>query len=178
MKLSPKDKRRRREIYRLLYRMQRRYGIEADLYKYQEVDTGDSFDVETGKPTSGESAREKISLKRFISWDATLNQKFEYDISFIKANSNFAYGGLFQVGDRIGIIGRNEGKISESFEMEQEFYLVLKGKRYNIHRWNELDPRAGWIVHMRSVNSQLLHQNLEGRVQHHISLEQTITATL
>lgn len=172
MKISPQERRKRREIYQLLYRIQQRYGTKADMYKFEAGE----LDPETGEHSAG--TREKIALRHFISWDATINQKFEYDISFIKANSNFAYGGLFQVGDRVAIVSRRELQISESFEMDASYYVVMRGERWNIHRFTELDVRAGWFLHLRKVNAQELHQTLEPVVQHFISFEQDITATL
>ena len=162
-KLSQEQKRKRQDIQRILYRLRLRFGIKADLYKYAE---GATFDPETGK--SGTPTRTQIKLKKFISWAAMVSEKFEYDLAYVAANKNFTYGGFFEIGDRIGIIDWPGEKLSDDFEMDLSYYIVLDGQRYNIKKYEQLDHKAGFIMHLRRISEQLPHQTISRIVQHQL----------
>ena len=172
-RLSQAQKRKRQDMQRILYSLRYRYGLPADLYKYEE---GGNFDPSTGK--SDPAIRTKEKLKRFMSWSALSHEKFEYDLAYVAANKNFTYGGLFEIGDRIGIIDWPGEKLPDDFKMDLSYYLVLDGVRYNIEKYDELDHKAGFIMHVRRVNEQQPHQVLEVTVQHQLTFNETIGGTV
>jgi|2_EtaG_2_1085320.scaffolds.fasta_scaffold00029_6 hypothetical protein len=162
-RLSQEQKRKRQDMRKILYSLRMRYGVKAELYKYEE---GVTFDPETGK--SGVATRTQIKLRKFVSWAAMTSEKFEYDLAYVAANKNFTYGGLFEVGDRFAIIDWPGEKLADNFEMDLSFYIVLDGVRYNIKKYEQLDHKAGFIMYLRRINEQLPHQIISRTVQHQL----------
>jgi hypothetical protein len=134
---------KRRWIRRILYQFRRTHGVPAEFYQ-----NSSSPNFETGETGS---TRTKIDIPQFITGDVSLIRKFEYDIGFVKGNSNFTYGMLFEVGDRVGII---DGMYLGEYEPKQEDYLVFEDKRYNFVKIIALDGKVGYVVHVRHTKKQ------------------------
>lgn len=155
MGLTFRERIRRREMRQILYRMRRRWGVEADLYQVNpgepDIDLGTTTDVKT-----------KIHIPQFITWLVTESQKFEYDLSFVAANKNFTYGAFFQVGDRFGII---DGKyLPDNFDLTENDYVVYDSLRYDLQRWDVLDAKSGFLLHLRHVKGTAPSQIIEKTV--------------
>ena len=88
------------------------------------------------------------SLPRAITWSVVQAQKFEYDLAFVAANKNFTYGGFFTVGDRALIL--SDPPFTPSF---RDFF-VYNSKRYNVHKIQELDDAAGYILSARHTQAE------------------------
>ncbi len=136
------EKIKRRWIRQVLYAFRRTHGVPAEYYKLTS-----NPDVESGEKWT---TRSVTYIPQFISGDITLARKFEYDIGFVKGNSNFTYGMLFEAGDRIGII---DGEYLD--EVKEQDYVVYDDQRYNIRKIIKLDGGAGWILHLRHTTKEL-----------------------
>lgn len=168
MGLTFAEKRRRREVKSLLYSLERQWGVRADLYLVTkgapDFDTGQTTDVKT-----------VIDLPKFVSFQVTEGQKFEYDLSFVAANKNFTYGNLFEVGDRVGFISAKY--LPDGFELGENDYIVYRAERYDVKRWDELDVEAGLILHLRHLEGTEPGQILSIKVFSDLTIEQDITSS-
>ncbi len=164
---------KRKGIKEALYAFRETHGVPADLY----LVTVGTPDFETGDKSVTVT---KISIPQFITGSVALMKKFEYDISYIKANSNFAYGGFFEVGDRFGIVDGTylydqNGKFRE---IKQEDYIVYDGKRYDPKRILKLDAESGYLLHLRMVKGAAFKQIHEQFVYDTLSIEEDILGEL
>lgn len=159
--MSPVELTKREHLRRALYQFRMRHGVPADLYS---LAVG-SPNFETGVPGV---TRTKISLPQFITGSVDLLRKFQYSISSVKANSNFSYGGFFEVGDRFGIV---DGTYLNGYQIQQKDYFVYQGKRYDIQKLVALDANSGYLVHIRHVEGSKPYQILD------VTIVQTIPVT-
>lgn len=152
------QRQRRQEAKRILYQILHRFGTPAQLYKLTS-----STDVATG---ARQDVTEVVELRRFASFEVSFMKKFEYNTAFTQANKNFAYGGIYEVGDRIGFIDHPS--------MNKEWYFILDGRRYNIQEYNELDFNLGYTVHLRSIVNQKRYAKFTASVHHFLTVEQEV----
>lgn len=145
---------KRRAVRRILYTFRRIHGVPADLYKVTITDPN----YETGR--LGVS-RTKVSLPQVITGSVELMKKFEYDLGYVKANSNFTYGATFEVGDRIAII---DGIYLQGYEIQQKDYVVYDTKRYDMVKIHKMDGEVGYILHLRVTKGQKTNQILERKI--------------
>lgn len=160
-KLPPDQRQRRWEMQKILYRLTRRYGVKVSLYKFEQG----TFDPETGKTTG--DTRTKVDIRHFVSWDV--------ESDFVIFGSR-EFGATYETGDRIGII--NSKELPSDFVMDQSYYIVIDGKRYNTVKYNELAYKAGFMLQLRRVQSQEPHQSLELIRHQQLTIQQDITGTL
>lgn len=165
MGITFKERNKRREIRKILYRLRRRWGVPADLYQ-TEIS---SVDLDTGKASE---TKTKVSIPQFITWVVSNTQKFEYDLAFIAANKNFTYGALFEIGDRIGII---DGiYLPTDFKVDDNTYVVYDATRYEIQGWDVLDAHTGLLLHLRRTQENKPGQIIERTVFHTLDFVQAI----
>lgn len=145
---------KRRAVRRILYTFRRIYGVPADLYKVTVANP----DYETGRPGV---SRTKVSLPQVITGSVELMKKFEYDLGYVKANSNFTYGATFEIGDRIAII---DGTYLQGYNIQQKDYLVYDTTRYDMVKIHKMDGEVGYILHLRVTQAQQTNQILERKV--------------
>lgn len=130
---------RSREIETQIYSLERDSG-QPIVYHAQGTY---SFDVETGEKTySGGSTHD---VARVVTFEVREDFKFEYDLSYIAANKNFTYGGLFVVGDRIFILRK------QSFDVNRKDFIIFDGERYVFMKITRLDYDAGFILYARTT---------------------------
>jgi len=104
-----------------------------------------------------------------VSVEYTLTQRFEYDLSFLAANKNFTYGGIFEVGDRVAVLSAYD--FANGFLPTTDDYVVCQGKRFTVHKFTELDAKAGWLVHLRNTQGVLPGRVIERSFKHVLELE-------
>lgn len=86
-----------RQIRLILYRLKRDFGQPLTFTQTTSLDQ----DVKTGQVTRTERI---IRIRRAPILDVAMSRTFSYDLSFIAANKNFTYGGLYDVGTRMIIV--------------------------------------------------------------------------
>ena len=127
----------------VLYRIRRSFRSEATLHHVTEAST--TPDLITGDvPVSNVTT---IELRAFITFDESARRRFEYDLSFIAANKNFTYGGVFETGDRIGILQYVD--VGEDFDLTDRHYIVFDSVKYKPFKFVKLDYGLGYLIHMR-----------------------------
>lgn len=152
---SRRERIKRREVHRIFYSLERKFGLPADFYKVTsgvpDLDTG-RLNVETVV----------TRLTHFITCSMKEAHKFEYDLSFLAANKNFTYGGLYKPGDRLGLFsGRN---LPEGFKVAMSDYIVWDGTKYDIVEITTLDHQAGFALQLRATENQKPYQSLSAVV--------------
>ena len=167
MSLRLPERRRRREVQNVLYLMKRAYGIPLDYYQV----TPGSVNVETG--VVEDDTVTLTEIKRGISFEVTVGQKFEYDLGFVAANKNFTYGGLFEVGDRVIII--DESDLPSDFQVQENDYFVVSGDRYNIERHFDADAKAGYIFATRRTQGVIRSKTFNRLITDVVTFEQDIS---
>lgn len=160
------NRRRRREIRQVLYRLKRRYG---GLLEYYTIVPG-TPNLLTG--SKGTETKTVYALRRCVSLEYTLSQRFEYDLSFLAANKNFTYGGIFEVGDRVAVLDSSDFPIG--FTPQTDDRCVVQGKSYLLHGYTEMDAKAGWLIHLRHTQATIPGRVIEKTVKHILEIEQEI----
>lgn len=142
---------KRHDTRLILYSLQRKWGTRADYYKV----TIGTPNLDTG---SKGITRIKYPLRALITTTAKFIRKFEYDIGYLAANKNFTYGGFFEPGDRLALIGP---ELPSGVRIEQRDYFAIDDKRYDIQRLEPLDGDVGYLLHLRHTKENkpyLIHE--------------------
>ena len=152
-----------RFIRSILYRLKRDYGSRADLY-HQSSET---IDLTTGKKSV---VIDKLSVLRVILLPKTIKSDFAYDLSFIAANKNFTYGGVFSADTRQIIIDcRDIG--SFTFDDRQNIYIIIDGRRFEISEVTELDYRAAYHLRIKETKGAQLSQVIEQQIIESVTID-------
>jgi len=159
-----REKTKRRNVRGILYQARRQWGVPAKLVR----ETSGVFDTKTGKSSP---TRVYHDIRQFVTWQAMTAQKFEYDMSYVAANKNFTYGGLFEVGDRVAIIDRADLDL----EIKLSDWIIYDSKRFTIKRLTELDFNVGYMLHLRVLAQDPPYQVIDKEVIHVVSVEQEVT---
>lgn len=135
-------------VKQVLYNLNRLYGGPLDFYRYSASFTN----LETGIK---DDTFIKIPIKRAIRLPKNIQQKFDYDLSYIAANKNFTYGALYLLDTRTFII---ESRFLDRVDMKD--YIAVDGIRYDLKMVEELDNKSGWLIVANEVHgSQPLQQH-------------------
>jgi hypothetical protein len=134
-----------RQIKKIIYRLKRQYGIVMYI---TYMNSADEYNLETGQIT-----RDLISIKvrRGIVLPNRLAKDFEYDLSFIAANKNFTYGGIFEKGERIIVIDADD--LPSGFQITTEMYVVYSNRRYEIKDATLAEENKAWLLHIKEVSN-------------------------
>lgn len=125
-----------------LYRLRHDYGKRASLYKM----TVSAPNLQTGQKST---VRTRYKVRRMIILPITIQNKFEYDLSFIAANKNFTLGGFFEAGDRIVIIDAKDLPANHLLTMNH--YIYTENRWYSVHKFESLLYEFGWMIHARQT---------------------------
>jgi len=123
----------------VIYRLKRSYGLPVAIH--HEDSSG--VDLATGKKTVTRSA---IVVPRAILLPTQIHKEFKYDIGYLKANSNFTYGGLFTSSTRLIIVDKHELPTGYVLTATDDFYVVYKHRRYAIKAVTELEVPAYFLA--------------------------------
>lgn len=169
MSLPFKERSRRRDMRKVLYRLRRRWGVPGTLY---QVDPG-TLDLDTGQTTD---VKTKYDIPNLLTWTVSEQFKFEYDLAFVAANKNFTYGAVFEIGDRIAIL--DAVYLPKGFKIRENDYVVYNARRYDLKRWDILDGEAGYLLHLRHTQGTLPGQIIEIKYRHRLNISQDIAGEL
>lgn len=142
----------------VLYRLKRNYGSLADIY-HQESET---VDLATGRKTV---VKTKLSVKRAILMPTRVHSSFSYDLSFLAANKNFTYGGIYALCDRVIILDRRD--LPNEYDLSRDYmnkYIIIDLRRYEISEIEEFDHKAGYMVKLKHTKGAQLSQIVELKV--------------
>ena len=123
----------------VIYRLKRGYGLPITVHREIQSDA----DLATGKRTV---VREATRVQRAILLPTLAHKEFKYDIGYLKANSNFTYGGLFSSAVRLVVLDKKELPAGYVITATDDFYVVYKHQRYAIKSVTELEVPAYFIA--------------------------------
>jgi len=112
-----------RQIKLIIYRLKRNYGVTVVLRQINSSSQNRSTGVLT-------VARTATTINRAILLPTRLQRDFTYDLSFIAANKNFTYGGLFDTNVRVLIIDAKD--LPSGYTSSLDDYFVYSGEKYEI----------------------------------------------
>lgn len=165
--MSTLDDRQKIGSRTVLYQLKRDYGTEITYYS---VASDTVVDFQTGQQTRG---RTHYNIRRACVLSADLTKKFEYDLSFVAANKNFVYGGVFDRDSRIVIIDAVD--LSPGFKINTQDYVGCYGKRWNIEKSTELEFQAGWILKVIATDKEQRRFILDYRVEDVLRITDEVT---
>ena len=123
----------------VIYRLKRAYGLPVTLHR----EDSSTVDLTTGKRVV---TREAFTVQRAILLPTQVHKSFKYDIGYLKANSNFTYGGLFTSDTRTIIVDKKDLPPGLVLTATDNFYLVYKHKRYALKTVEELEAPAWFLA--------------------------------
>jgi hypothetical protein len=123
----------------VIYRLKRSYGLPIKIHH----EDASGVDLATGKKTVTRSA---VTVTRAILLPALAHKEFKYDIGYLKANSNFTYGGLFTSSTRLIIVDKHELPPGYVLTATDDFYVVFHHRRYVIKAVTELEVPAYFVA--------------------------------
>jgi len=139
----------KKNIRKVVYRLKWLYGFPVDIYR----EIQGTYDPETGRRII---ERLKYHVDRMIILPASYHRDVFQSISFIKANSNFIYGGDIELDDRQFIIDAKD--LPVDFVLGEEDYLVWENKQYKIMKLDYLEGGTGYYVNGRRPTNQNVSQ--------------------
>lgn len=128
-----------------IYALKRKYGLLATIYKPDEP----VCNIETGAIIQNE---EKRIIIRAIHVPVKAMRTFVYDLSYIAANKNFTYGGLFDKDTEIVIIDRRDIK---NFVIDLNCYIVFNNKKYNIVDLQDVEELSSYMLTVKATTGDL-----------------------
>jgi len=134
-----------RQIRKIIYRLKRQFGIVMYIgYR----DSADTYNLETGQMTRD---LVYVKIRRGILLPNRHFKDFEYDLSFIAANKNFTYGGIFERGVRNVIIDVKD--LPSGFNVTTEMYVVFENRRYEIQAATRSEGNKAWLMQIKEVSN-------------------------
>ena|ERR1019366_8517656 len=130
----------------VLYRLKRSYGQPLSVH-YQ---VSSSVNLETGAKDIGLGS---VAIARAILLPADEHKAVKYDIGYLKANSNFTYGGQFTTGIRPVIIDCKDLPIDFTIRVVDTMFIVYLHKRYEIKSAEIIEGQAYYIVMQETKGS-------------------------
>jgi hypothetical protein len=124
-----------------LYELKREYGGPIDLYKLNTVTNNITTGIKSITKT-------KYHIRRAVIIPQSYIKHKVYSLSFIAANKNFTYGGLFNRNLKIFLIDKRDINV----DIEQEDYILHKQKRYNVKDIDEIEGNNGYIIFGEAVD--------------------------
>jgi hypothetical protein len=136
-----------RQIELILYRLKREYGQLI----YVRKPTQNDNDTQTGKIVRDYAV---YKVKKAICLPADLMRSFVYDLTYIAANKNFAYGGLFDKLTKIFIIDKKDLKLEGiKLDIDTTCHVVCKARKYDIVSCDETEDSSGYLIKAKNIDA-------------------------
>ena len=112
-----------------IYKLKRRFGTSAIFVRIEE--TG-ATNYTTG--VVADNYLEKKTVRNAIFLPYALSRNFSYDLSYIAANKNFTYGGMYDISVSTIICDKRDLK---GFDLDLNAYVLVDCKRHEIKKIQE-----------------------------------------
>jgi hypothetical protein len=129
-----------RYIENAIYQLKREFGSKGYLYFRTQ-----SVNMATGALTY---VLTPTVVQKMIMLPVNFRQKFSYDLSFVAANKNFTYGGLYDVGERGVIIDVKE--LPKDFQVTLDYEVIFGTTKYSIVNCELVDVKV-WMLKVKTV---------------------------
>jgi len=151
-------------ISTVIYQLKRQYGREIGIYE----DGDQVLDPQTGVTTR---TRIKLRVKKAVILPTRVVRDFVYDLSFIAANKNFTYGGLFDTSTRNVLVDAKD--IPKTWNLQIDQFMVIDQRRFQIKDIQELEPRKAFILVGIEIKGEKKYAIVEKFVVQRLDLTQT-----
>ena len=131
-----------RQISVILYRLKRNYPAKVILKKTVVSNT----DLETGNVAR---RHQDVTIKRAIVLPERRIPDFIYDLSYVAANKNFTYGGLFGSSTRLVIIDTKD--IPKDYIVEEGDEVIFDNKVHALKLITDTSDKRGYILTVTTV---------------------------
>lgn len=155
-----------RQIKLILYRLKRDFGEPVNIITKGTI----TQNVTTGIINAVERL---IRVKRAVVIDAKSSRDFVYDLSFIAANKNFTYGGLFDTASRDMIIDGID--LPKDYEPSLDDRVIIAGQRYQFKKIEITSHELAYRItlqHLEAQRTEAIEELSTGQVA---SLDQEAT---
>jgi len=132
-----------RQIKNILYQLKKDWGIAMDLRNQTSV-----VDRKTGMT---QKSYVSLSVRRGILLPVKLTPSFVYDLSFIAANKNFTYGGLFGAGSRVVIVDGSD--VPSTFTIKEDTQLIIAKAVYSVKNVETLVNKLGYLLTVTTLSN-------------------------
>jgi hypothetical protein len=132
-----------RQIKNILYQLKKDWGIAMDLRNQTSV-----VDRKTGMT---QKSYVSLSVRRGILLPVKLTPSFVYDLSFIAANKNFTYGGLFGAGSRVVIVDGSD--VPSTFTVKEDTQLIIAKAVYSVKNVETLVNKLGYLLTVTTLSN-------------------------
>lgn len=155
-----------RQIKLILYRLKRDFGQLINIITVRSM----TQNVQTGQIVVDERT---IKVKRAIIIDEKISRDFVYDLSFIAANKNFTYGGLFDTSTRNIIVDGID--LPRDYVPTLNDRLVHNGERYQFKKIDSTVYNLGYIFNLQHLDSQKIENVEELKIGQSVTTTQGVT---
>lgn len=156
-----------RFIKDLIYGLKRVYGQPVDLY----LRTAATMNPSTGRVSVTES---KHSIKKVPVIPGDQSEHFKYDLSFIAANKNFTYGGVFDLTKRTLLIDAID--LPRNYVPNLTDAFVIEEKRFQIKSITDYNQKRSYVYVVEWLRNQKIDPIQT--VKDNLYLEETLESTL
>ena len=145
-----------RQIKNILYQLKRDFPSSLRLRNLIDA----SSNKKTGVITRHYST---LEIRRGILLPTMMTPSFIYDLSFIAANKNFTYGGLFGSRTRLIII---DGKdVPSSFTIKEDTQVLLDDQVFLTKKVEKLVNGLGYLLTVSSLSNAEESEFFSGKIQ-------------
>jgi hypothetical protein len=145
-----------------LYTLEREYGERFVLVTTRHVGSN----VETGYL---DVDKQNFNLKGIILPTEYL-RKFFQDVGYLRANSNFTYGGLIDFKDVIIIVRKKW--IPRGFEANLNHRVLYKGRGYDSVKVEELHVGVAYVFMLKHTEGELNYNVTEVKASDNLTIEE------
>lgn len=143
-----------RQIELILYRLKREYGLPIAVRHPTKNDS----DAQTGKITR---TYDVYKITRAICLPTDTMRTFIYDLTYVAANKNFAYGGLFDKNTKIFIFSKKDlKKDGVMLNLGTDDDIVVKTRKYDLISIDETEDNTSYLVKAKMLDSSTIITDL------------------
>ena len=133
-----------RQVKMIIYRLKHNYGLPIVIR-----DSGSpSLVVSTGIETKDFN---EYTVRKAIVLQGSETRSFVYDLSFIAANKNFTYGGLYDATTRVIIIARKD--LPSDLLITLDFTIVFDEENYELKSIQKIKGNLGYLLIAKSLTN-------------------------
>lgn len=154
----------------VIYRLKRAYGQPVAIH----FQTSSSVDVSTGVKSL---TRDVIQVSKAVVLPSLIHRDIKYDIGYLKANSNFTYGGVFTEGTRQVLLDKSDLPRDFTINVVDTQYIVFQRKRYAIKSVDELEVPC-YCITMQETKGVAVNQIHVASVHDRLTIDQAFAGVI
>lgn len=133
-----------RQLRNILYQLKKDWGVPMSFRNPTEAEP----DRKVGTILT---SYQILKIRRGIWLPVKLTPAFVYDLSFIAANKNFTYGGLFGANTRVVIVDGND--VPNTFTVKENTQLIVDKVVYVVKNVESLVNRMGYLLTVTTLSN-------------------------